>query len=307
MNRTTKDMDKNTTDLQTSTDELYDALRQGDSLTSRRNSLNNLLKANDPALKLSEAAKYFMAFEFQLWSDHGQDKGLEKRDELATLAAREFFKDVQQFIPDGKMSPQPFAGQIVGTEKSNLVNSFNALSATMHFLNPKQEDYLKEKKDMTPLSMKKMIEDSLLAKVKIEAGEKRLNEYPGYVAEVLANEPIAIYLLEARYNYLLTLFLGASTGIANDKILSAKMLAMEWTLDLSQFNYAQVEEFDKFLNGALKSKNFLLSIGVQPRTDRLLARMFKNINLVVNLKSASTQKTALEQEILQNSEELKKF
>lgn len=304
MNRTTKNMSDSTTSLQTATNELYDALRQGDSLAARRSALDNLLKATDPARKLSEAAKYFMAFEFQLWSDQGNDKGLEKREQLATLAALEFFKDVQQFIPGGTRDPKPFAGQILATEKSNLVNSFNALSAVLHYLNPKQETYLRQKKEMIPLSMNKMIEESLLAKPKIESGEKHLSEYPGYVAEVLANESTAIYLLEARYNYLSALFLGRSTNIANDMFLSAQMIATKWTLDLSNFNFAQVEELDKFLTGALKTKKLLTQIGVKPRTDTLLVHMFQNMNLTPSLQPTSTERADLEQELSRNLTEL---
>lgn len=307
MNRTTKDMNHSTNSLETAIDELYNALRQGDSLSARRSALDNLVKASDPARKLSEAAKYFMAFEYQLWSDQGQDKGEEKRLELATLAAREFFKDIQQFIPGGEMSPKPFIGQIIPTEKSNLVNSFNALSVAAHYMNPKQEIYLKEKKEMGSLTMNKMIEESLLAKPKIESGEKHLNEYPGYVAEVLANEPIAIYFLEARYNYLATLFLGRSTNIAHNKLAGAKIITMNWELDLSGFNFAQIDEMNKLLAGALKTKSVLKQIGIKARTDVLLVRMYKNMNLVAKVKATSADKAKVEKEIAVQLTELKKF
>ncbi len=307
MNDTTSQMNNRTTDLQSATNELYDALRQGDSLAARRSALDNLLKATDPARKLSEAGKYFMSFEFQFWSDQGQDKGLGKREELATLAAREFFKDVQQFIPNGEMDPKPFKGQIFATEKSNLINSLNALSVTTQCLNPKQEVYLREKKGMAPLSMNLMIEESLLAKSKIESGEKRLNEYPGYVAEILANESTAVYLLEARYNYLSALFLGRSTNIAHDKLAGAKYIAMKWTLDLSKFNFAQVEELNKFLTAALKTKSLLKQVGITPRMDILLVHMYKNMSLARNLKATTASKAAIERELSQNLSELKKF
>jgi hypothetical protein len=307
MNRTTKEMNDRTTGLETATGELYDALRQGDTLSARRSAFENLVNATDPARKLSEAAKYFMSFEYQLWSDQGQDREINKREDLATLAAREFFKDVQQFIPGGVMAPKPFAGQIIPTKKSNLINSLNALSVTTHYLNPKQEAHLKEKKAMTSLSMSKMIEESLFAKAKIESGAKHLTDYPGYVAEVLANESTAIYLLEARYNYLLALFLGRSTNIAYSKLGGAKIVAMKWTLDLSPFNYAQVEELGMFLTAALKTKNLLILIGIKARTDMLLVRMFNNMKLMTSIKATSTEKATKEQEIGINLTELKKF
>lgn len=309
MNRTTQDMSKRTSDLENATGELYDALRQGDSLAARRSALDNLVKATEPARKLSEAAKYFMSFEYQLWMNENHDKGEERRLELATLAAREFFKDVYQFIPNGNMTPDPFSGQVVATETSNLVNSLNALAVTTHFLNPKQEKHLKDRKDMKPLSMNMMIEESLLAKNSIESGAKRISDYPGYVFEVLSNEPAAVYLLEARYNYLATLFLGRATNVAHSKVQAVKYIAKKWTLDLSKFNAAQIEELNMFLKGALETKKTLQQIGVKPRTAALLARMLNNMTLVDLSTSGqlSTAKATTFQEINTHIAELKKF
>jgi len=309
MNNTTKEMNQRTSGLEQATGELYDALRQGDSLTARRSALDNLRKATDPSAKLSEAGKYFMSFEFQFWMNANQDKGEEKRLSLATLAAREFFKDIYQFIPDGNMTPDPFAGQIVATAKSNLVNSLNALAVTAHSLNPKQEKFLHEHPEVKPLSMNKMIEEALLAKASIESGEKKITDYPGYVFEVLSNEPTAIYLLEARYNYMGALFVGRATNVANSKFTAVKYLATRWTLDLTKFNSAQIEELKMFLTGALKTKMLLKQIGVKPRTGALLARMVKNMTLVDITADSSINATKVSdfRDIADKITELKKF
>lgn len=307
MNENTTQMNERTTELKTATGELYDALRQGDSLAARRAALDNLVKIKDPARKLSEAAKYFMSFEFQFWTNEGQDAGEEQRHELAREAAMEFFKDVQQFIPDLKLKPNPMAGQIIATEKSNLVNGLNSLSVAMHYLNPKQEQRLKEHPEMKPLSMNKIIEESLLAKATIEAGEKSLRDYPAYVHEVLANEPIAIYLLEARYNFLAAILLGKSTNIAHSKLAATRTLLTDWTLDLSKFNIAQTEEIKQFISGALKTKAVLTKVGVHPHTDVLLKRILKKMKLVNTTKAASEKKAALDNEIIETMAELRRF
>ena len=207
------------------------------------------------------------------------------------------------------MTPDPFSGQVVATETSNLVNSLNALAVTTHFLNPKQEKHLKDRKDMKPLSMNMMIEESLLAKNSIESGAKRISDYPGYVFEVLSNEPAAVYLLEARYNYLATLFLGRATNVAHSKVQAVKYIAKKWTLDLSKFNAAQIEELNMFLKGALETKKTLQQIGVKPRTAALLARMLNNMTLVDLSTSGqlSTAKATTFQEINTHIAELKKF
>jgi hypothetical protein len=309
MNQTTGQMNERTEGLENATGELYDALRQGDSLAARRSALDNLIKTEEPARKLSEAAKYFMSFEFQFWTGRNQDKSEEKRMDLATLAAREFFKDIYQFIPAGVMKVDPFADQIISTEKGNLIASLNALAVTTHYLNPKQEIRLKEHPEMKPLSMYKMIEESLLAKSSIESHEKEIKDYPGYVFEVLSNEPAAVYLMQARYNYMATLFLGRTTPVAHSKWTGIKFFARKWTLDLNNFNTAQIEEFNMFLDGALKTKKVLLAVGAKPEMDFMLKRMLNNMTLVditSNPRTNSTKVTHF-REIATRLTELKKF
>lgn len=307
MNQTTQNMNQNTTQLKTATDELYNALRQGDSLAARRSSLDNLTKTANPAKKLSEAAKYFMSFEFQLWNNEGQDFGDHRRETLAKDAALEFFKDVQQFIPDMKLKPQPLAGQILSTEDGNLIHSLNALAVTMHYLNPKQEHYLKEHPGVEPFSIYALIEKSLLAKASIESGEKSLSDYPAYMAEVLANEDVALYLLEARYNYLAALFLGRSTSIAHNKLSAVRALTTDWTLDLSPFNVARTEEIKLFISGALKAKALLNKVGASPRLDPIIKRILKNMNVVSTQKALSPRKAVLDQEIIELTSKIREL
>lgn len=315
MNKTTKDMsdttsqmNKRTEGLENGTNELYNSLRQGDSKKSRRDDLAALVAAKDPAFKLAIAATYFMAFEYQFWNDQGQDAGKDKRIFLASKAAQQFFQEIYQFVPKGKMKPSPMAGQIISTEKSNLVNCFNAISATLHILNPKQELFLKSHPEIESLSMYKIIQESLQADVEIEAGRKTVADYPEYVNEVLANKDVAIYLMQARYNYLLTLFLARSANISTDKIAAGLMLVKDWDLDLTKFDAAQLEQFAEFLGGALKTKKILQSVHLPVPTDAMVARMFNHMNVLkASPQILTAEKSAASKEILENITELKKF
>jgi hypothetical protein len=305
MEKTTGKVEKHSESIDNQTGELYDALRQGDSLQSRRMALENLIKAKDPLRKLSEAAKYFMAFEFQIWSGIGQDSTDEKRMALATLAAREFLKDLQQFIPEGNLTPRPFAGQILASEDTNLVNCLNALSATMHFMNPKQETLLKQKKDLKPLTIYSMIEESLLAKTEIESGRKRPSDYPGYVSEVLFSDKESVYLIQARYNYLPTLVIGKTTDALYSKITGARMMMANWNLDLSKLNVVQLSELNSFLLGSQNAKKLLEQLGEKPVMDSMLGRMLKNMQTKKSLTAASSDRTQLENDFAKNSEIVK--
>ncbi|MBC7370169.1 MAG: hypothetical protein H7326_01300 [Bdellovibrionaceae bacterium] len=294
MEKTTGEVEKHSDSIDNQTGELYDALRQGDSLQSRRSAMQNLISSRDPLRKLSEAAKYFMAFEYNLWSGFGKDRSEEKRTALASLAAQEFFKDIQQLIPDGEMKASPFAGQVVASENSNLVNSFNALSATLQFMNPKQVSKLAERKELKPINMYTMIEESLLAKADIESGKKRIQDYPGYVKEILFSEREAVYLLQARYNYLPSLVIGKATKAQYSKLTGAKMVLAGWTLDLATLNIVQIAELTGFMQDAQNVKALLTKIGEPAVLDGMLAKMFKNMNAKKSLNATSSERTKIE-------------
>lgn len=299
MNTRTEELAQNSNDLKEQTGELYDALRQGDSLQLRRNALERLVQTSDPANKLSEAAKYFMSFEVQLWSGSGPDATDEKRQLLALSATKEFFKDVLQFIPDDQRTASPLNGQILTTDAGNKFHCLNALAAAMHLLNPKQELYLKTNASMKPVSMMSLVQEALLAKESIESGAQDLKAVPGFVREVLANEKEAIYLLQARYNYIPTVLLGRSTNIATSKLAAVKMFASAWTLDLEKFNTVQVYEFNEFLKAALETRDLLKQLGHSITMDAQVARIYKNMSVSLSAK-ASQQKANIEADFARN-------
>jgi hypothetical protein len=312
MNTTTAEMNQKTATLEAETGELYDALRQGDSLQLRRNALENLINAKDPARKLSEAGKYFMSFEFQLWSGRGPDKTQEKRDYLILCATQEFFKDLLQFIPGDVREAQPLKGQILPTAKSNMVKSLNALAVTLHMLNPKQEAYLRADKSLKPASMYAFIEEALLLKPKLQSGEITKEKVPAYINEILANEKEAVYLLQARYNYVPALILARTTDIQNSKLTALKMLASSWVLDLTKLNLAQMTEVNMLAKWALETRDFLKRTGHTAAMDSMVARFYQNMKIVdssslntgakVNVQIVTTEK-----ELTHNLETLRQF
>ncbi|RYZ82168.1 MAG: hypothetical protein EOP06_22140 [Proteobacteria bacterium] len=279
MEQTTSKVEKHSESLDQQTGELYDALRQGDALQSRRTALANLLAAKDPLRKLSEASKYFMAFEYQLWSGIGADVSEQKRNTLAMLAAREFFKDVESFIPGGKKNAKPLAGQIIATEKSNAINSLNALAATIDSLNPKQESTLLRLTTIKPLSMYSMIEESLRARAAIESEQKAASEFPAYVSEVLFSEDVAVYLLQARYNYLPALVLGKLTDASHSQWTGARIALAPWTLDTTTLNLVELTEMNRLLKLSNATKSLLQELGFAAPLDPLLTRVYQNMKI----------------------------
>lgn len=268
--------------LENQTVEMYDALKQGDSLTARRNGLVALSEAADPSKKISEAAKYFMSFEFQLWSASGQDTA-ERRQELLATGAKEFLREVQEFIEPNQVDPKPTAQ--AGDRNQNL----NAISVALHFINPKQTEMLHRNPGYKEVSMYSIIKDGLAAGAEIAAGKKTLRDFPAHVREVLVYERVATLLVQARYNYYGAMALGKVTPIRSASP-HLKMIGLEtslpnqirmryqpWALDISKVGATELEETARYLEGGLKAFDFMRSVGIEPRLNRDLAKIYKNM------------------------------
>lgn len=281
MNHQTKHLGKATDELNDKTWELYDDLRQSDSLASRRASLQALNSADDAPHRISEAAKYFMGFEYQIWSDLGKDT-LKRREELAASAAREFMRDVQEFT-HGVTAPSPLAIY------DSKAHALNALSGAMHVLSHKQEVMLKQCTDLKPISMLSMIQEALVVKKEITSGEKKLEDMAPYVPEILAYESVAVLVLQTRYNFLGAMALARISKIRDGIFEYGKARFWSWELDLSDKNVIEVREFTRYLTGAMKVHAFLLSVGVQPLLDPSLAMAFKNMKLSPTLSAQVEQ------------------
>ncbi len=324
MDKKTTELGENTGKLVTKTDkldektaEMYDALKQGDSLNARRLGLAGILAAHSVAAKVSEAGKYFMSFEYQVWSGIGLDTE-EKRLEVASSAAREFMKDVQEFIPNDE---ELVAVPLVRGEgdAANRLRGLNAISVAMHLLNPKQEHMLKSHPTLKEISAMGMIQESLKARIEIDQETKRIEDFPAYVKDILVYQSIAEFLLQVRYNFLGAMTLArlkAKSEIKkaglNSQINEWKNKILEYALpftdvpntmnlsttmevDLKKFNLVEVREFARYLKAAIKTSDFLNSIGVPPKIDPMLLGFYQSLNVgmsAVQVKAETTGKVS---------------
>ena len=263
--------------------ELYDALRQGDTLTSRRDAMVRISAAKQEAHKISEAAKYFMAFEFQLWSESCQDISLDKLNVLKDSAAMEFLREVQEFFPNGDLSPDPSAISD-GDEKSanNLKASLNAMSAGLHMLNPKQGYRVSSEKDFKAYSMLDILEEGLAAKGEINSGRRSVDSYPPQVKEVLLQEKYAVAVLQARYNMAVAIVVDGVSSISGGFFNQAKMYLLPWNMELGNVNVAQLQEYQAYVNGALEVRDFLKKNGYQPEMNSKFKKVLKNLRYSAN-------------------------
>lgn len=290
---------------------LHDDLIQGDSVGNRRLSLQTMANAGSFSLQISEAVKYFMGFEFQFWTPDFDAPGSQKnRDNEGALAVQEFFADVAQFIPHGKMVPKPLAmpdetntgkesllsaigDTLARPLKDNLSSSFNALAASCHILDRKQSQMLEQYPQIQPMSVYAMVEASLLLKTARDSGKLKAEDTPAYVKEVLFQEQEALYLLQARYNSIATIVLARLTNIGNDNTLAfanvLKMSHFSWKVDLAKINADQLGYLNQFLHDSLEARDFLIKIGQTPMLDATVHKMFINMQVDATAKPTSEE------------------
>lgn len=292
------DMHDATNDMRDITNELYDTLRQGDSLSLRRQAYEAILKAPTLFKKISEANKYFMSFEFQIWNKFGQDLETDKRALLGQQAAMEFFMEIEELAPaDGSVNPlvEPKADDIYSDD--NRSAAFNALAVSMHQHNRKQVRALSQSPEQKPMSMYSMMEEALLA--------TRDQAQTGYVREVLAHESKAIQLLQARYNVFPLVFINAVSHIGNKNFLAqAWQVKMGWTFDVETLNATQLEYLQtEVLNQALAAKKLLEKLNIKPELNSHVEELLTKMTVKKSEKKSA--KTASQEQLLKVLEQLK--
>jgi hypothetical protein len=277
MNKTTNGVARTSESIEKLTDELYADLRQGNALTIRSERLRALELAPSQEAKISEAAKYFMAFEFQLWKSYGVDSD-QRLTELQKCAVQEFFRDVSSYIPhdrDTSLKPVP----------SNAMRNLYAIAVTLHEVNPNTRDFV-ESKGKKPDSMLDLIKRALEAKAGVEAGKRDLAREPSWVSEVLAHEQDAVYLLQLRAAFLPVMVLGRIAAIdtgneVKDATTLVMMLTSAWDAKLEGQNLVQLATYAKWIRESLKTVAFLADHGYSAALDGKLVRLYQNMNPLV--------------------------
>jgi hypothetical protein len=282
MSETTEELSEKTESLKNITDELYDALRQGNALQLRREAWNSVLSAPTMFKRLSEAAKYFMSYELQLWNLYGQDRTLEKRDVLAQQAAQEFFLEIEDLAPrsgDLALTAMPSPDQPDSEE--NRAAAFNAYAVSAHLINRKQNTTLKQDSKLEMVSMLTLIEDALMAKKELQLGTKNFGTKDGYIREILAHEEKAIQILQTRYNYFPLMFMDMTTKLSEKNIAGKlKMMVFGWELDLDKMNIKEMEYLQtEVLQQSIRARNFMIKAGIEPKLDYKVSALLKNMKI----------------------------
>jgi hypothetical protein len=277
MNSTTSDLADVSSQMNRMMAEVYDSGRQGASLDLRNKLFE--IAVNSPKIeeKATNAGLYFLAYEFQLWSNLGQDNRQEARERLMKDAVEEFFCHLLSITHWTEVDP--FAGKnpLAFGEAENERAVFNAFALTLEKNNRKQ-DVTTTDNSIEAVSMRNLIENALVADQKIKAGEARITDFPAYVDIVRQHEEIAVRLLKARYQMLGLAVLTQLTPIARNKWegFKYKIWGKSWEIDLNKVNSSALRLAAFRLKEANRARDFLASIGEKVELDPAIASIYAN-------------------------------
>ncbi len=246
----------------------YTDLRQGNGRNIRRDELIHLQNAKTMDAKLTAAAAYLTAFEFQLIKPVLDDNET-RRAAFFASAAEEFLRDVIELMP------KPWDFPMVDKEGDITQNAY-AIAAALHFINPNSAAACKERKNNCP-SMLDILQKALQQKANLETA-------PLFVKKVLEQEETAIYILKLRYVVLTSILVSKASpageaGISEFKTLlrGGRMLLAPWTPDLKHANAAQLAQLIEAAVAVHEVYDFLGSIHQKPTLPAAIKIALQNL------------------------------
>ncbi len=264
----TQELAHMTEDLMKTSRAMYQDMRQGSSLTIRSERILEMERSTSLPAKIAEAGKYFMSFEFQLFKSFGADD-VARIEDLKEQAIQEFFLLLSSYATDlDKLDPS--------SSNAQMQNLF-ALAAAMHQINPNEARMAKEKGLSVPTVLS-ILEESLMKKAQIERGELEATRAE---SQVLLNEPLAIYMLRLRTNFLSVMALDKLTGIGEANFFAqARMLFFRFDTDLKSYNLTQLTEYSHWLGESVRVREELKSLSIDPKIDSNVLKLWGNMDLI---------------------------
>ena len=274
-------------------DNMYRDKRQSDTAMARAEALRNLTAATDQIAKLTYASQYFMAFEFQLWKDAGNDDAT-YLDVLRNDAVSEFMREMHRFIPRNKsLSP---------ASKNNDMKSLYALVAVMESINANSVQRPTEPEDLG--GMLELLRRGLAAGAEVKALNLANDSLPKYQKSVLEFQSDAVYLLNLRANVIpamLVTVLASDNGHKLNLIELVRHMMWRWTAHVKNMNESQLESYAILMTKVEATRHALRQIGEQSPVDGKLKKIIKHMRFSSSDFSAISTSRSMLMESLQES------
>lgn len=302
MEKTTEKMSTTTDDMKDTTSAMYQQIRSKEA-EDTRDSKFHILMGEEAGMgsRITAAGVFFRSLEFQLHTDNGSYDNAETLNHFYIDAANEFTRrmvDLYDRVNTQKMSP---------LTKDKMEMSFYAISAALH-MNHTFHDIAAKKKNSDALSMCDMIKEALAK----DHANLKLKEHEEILVNGI-NREIMIELFKARVDILSALALKSLTDKENMtlgqkakalifKITNGRMGEIELPEVYDKTNEATRIYIEKYLDAAVKAKDFLNTIGVEKPLEKTLKSAFRNIELnqtETDSKKPDSYKNSIKQHINQ--------
>lgn len=160
-----------------------------------------------------------------------------------------------------------------------------SLGAVMDEVRPEYNEAL-AKKGLKDLSLYDL---TIMALQNRQASERK-EILPKTVAKILFFEQEATYLLQLRHNYLPMIVLSRMSNLQETSTLQKMWKAVvPQTIDISKANPEQLRQWTTWLNKALKTRQALREMGIEPVYNSGMQKILQNVTFDFN----STEKTSL--------------
>ena len=275
----------------------YSDLRQGSAATLRIESLRRMEESDSIEAKISNAALFYMALEFQLWKNFGKDTE-ESRIGLYDQAMAQYFRELPEYTHN-KSTLDP-------SSTNDDMESVDALAVAMHFANPNAL-MLDEKRNIKAMTVLKLIEDTLKERWDIWAMPFHVqrDKVPEYKREILKNQELAVYMLQVRHNFLAAMALAKISDLKAGgwKGFWAKLDAYftKWEGKLVRNNITQLDFANVWVTEAIRTRDKLVELGYEPKYNSKLKRIFGHMTFSTGqFPRPSTGKTPRDKAIMSN-------
>ncbi len=290
-------------------DSLVDHARQGVASLIREQSRDQLESHSDMADKISEASKYFMAFEIQLYSEGFTDTP-EKLDMLVLNAVEELIRHSQSYFSRGWFDDDR-QRMLNPNSNDDVYKNLAALALTMDAINPNAELAADRTRTPKPRNMLSIIQEVLEKKAEINQNVVHAKLHK---QRILDDEALLVYMIQVRASWLAGIILQRLTsddmmnGIKEKNWLSLiddLFLSREghgFDVDLGTRTPARLESCAFFLAEANRNLEWLSRYGHPAKVDNLLARAYRQAKLI---PSGDPARDEAEKKLLEQIEKFK--
>lgn len=263
--------------------------RSGMASGARDNQMEKIKDPNiDIAGKITAAAKFYKALEFNSWNPGTSYDDDFSRQEMLLDASKEFIRNLTDIyaqvadkIEKGKLTPIHLDwNKPKKFEKYNYDKAFYALAVAMH-----EKHFLQEKNASKNGFHAVSFYDILKSTLKREHNGANLTEAE---RELLTynNRKMLIALMNARIDMLLALAIKDSMNTNDPKVLAAglylmtgKMGKLSFPSILEKSSKTNKKETNRKYDAALSTYDFMLEISERPEIDKRVKNILDNVIL----------------------------